>query len=273
MVQHAVPVLREMVRDKDPLARRLACAGLANIGPDAADAVEELSAVLGDPDMQVRATAALGLSRIGLPARSAIPALIHALRPDEDIQVRGFAAEALSAIDPDHPDAVAALVKTLEVHDSPRVQHPCIWGLAKLRMFEQPGVVPALTRAMSEPGPEFTLLRYEAANALALGMGRRIPDKALDVLAEALRDDTIQLYTGTGVKVQSSANEGRRGAAQVRSTGEGDWRVQVARALLAVGRRANRKDILDGLDHVARRSPDPRAREGAKIVLESLKGS
>lgn len=64
------------------------------------EAVPVLAALLAHDDATVRRIAAAGLAQIGLPARAAAPALLPLLR-DADAEVRGDAGEALYSIDPE----------------------------------------------------------------------------------------------------------------------------------------------------------------------------
>ena len=52
---------------------------LARIGPDAADAVPELTDLLDDPEQDVRKAAARALGQIGPDAAEAVPALMRQL--------------------------------------------------------------------------------------------------------------------------------------------------------------------------------------------------
>src|SRR5262249_51191760 len=157
---------------------------LANIGEYAVRALPDLTAALGDRDADVRRLAALALGRMGKLAKSAVPELIKALAASEPEEVRKFAAEARSNIDPDDPDAVKALIQLMAEDPSWRVRHRVVWALEKVKNFEQEGLVQAMASNLTDETPETRLLRYEAAKALALRLGPRIPDKVLDVLLE-----------------------------------------------------------------------------------------
>jgi HEAT repeat protein len=64
---------------RDAQVRRQAALVLARIGPDAADAVPELTALLDDPEQGVRKAAARALGQIGPAAADAVPALMRQL--------------------------------------------------------------------------------------------------------------------------------------------------------------------------------------------------
>lgn len=76
---------------KDSDIRRMAVSALADIGPEAAEAIPALVQLFRDKDEGVRREAVLALSKIG---PNAIPALIEAHRDSEDM----VAAEAAKAL-------------------------------------------------------------------------------------------------------------------------------------------------------------------------------
>jgi HEAT repeat protein len=269
----AVPVLGRTLREGDVPTRRLAATALANVARHAEAALPKLTAALADPDAEVRRSAALGLGNMGAKARPALPALLQALDPAEDEDVRKFAAEALSNVDPNDPDVVAALLRVLGEPGNYGVRHRVVWAVERLKEFEQPGVVRALAETLLESGPEARLLRYEAAKVLALKLGPRVPDRVLDVLLEALGDEHIKIYLGTGAKVSGAGTEARTGQAQLKEAGVGDWRRVVAIAFAKIGTRARqRPEVLPGLRKLAEDSFDPETRKVARLALRQLEG-
>jgi HEAT repeat protein len=82
----AVPALTEKVKsEKRPEIRREAISALGAIGPAAAPAVPTLAEALGDPSLAVQLSAAFALGRIGPPAKPATPALVKALKAPETV--------------------------------------------------------------------------------------------------------------------------------------------------------------------------------------------
>jgi HEAT repeat protein len=236
----------------------------------ALNAAAALGKALADPDPEVRRGAALALGELGPRAQPALPALLKALDPGENEEVRKCAAEALSNIDPNDPNVVAALVRVLAEQGNYRVRHRVVWALERLQKFEQPGVVEGLANTLLETGPDARLLRYEAAKTLALKLGPRVPGKTIDVLLEALRDNNIKIYQGTGARVSSSGTEARTGPAQVKESGFGDWRRVVAIAFARIGERARRPEVLEGLRKLSEDSFDEATRKAAKDALRVL---
>jgi HEAT repeat protein len=164
------------------------------------------------------------------------------------------------------------MLKVLGESKNYSVRHRAVWALEWLKEFQQPGVVQALTRVLIERGQEAKVLRYEAAKALAMRLDDRVPDKAVDVLLEALRDDKVYTYRGTFGKLEAT-REGAVGGADLKAAGEGDWRRVVALALEKIGKeKAGTEEVLKELKNVARTSRDPAAREAANNVYKELGG-
>ena len=77
--------------------REAIAATLAEIGPDAKEAVPALAAALTSPEVEVRGRAAFALSEIGPAAKSAVADLAKLLK-DDDADVRKAAALALGKL-------------------------------------------------------------------------------------------------------------------------------------------------------------------------------
>lgn len=92
----AVPALREALKGES-LVRQHAAQALGQIGPEAAEATDDLVTALRDPEWTVRRQAALALGQIGPAGRSALPHL-ERLRRDPDNLVRQAAAFAIKQI-------------------------------------------------------------------------------------------------------------------------------------------------------------------------------
>jgi HEAT repeat protein len=71
---------------------------LAEIGPDAKDAVPALIAALKSKEVEVRGASAHALGEIGSGAKSAIDALTQVIKNDDDADVRKTAVLAIGKI-------------------------------------------------------------------------------------------------------------------------------------------------------------------------------
>jgi HEAT repeat protein len=94
-----VPAARENLKSANAETRQNAAIELAKAGPAAAPAVQDLIPLLKDPDPLVRRLSAYALGEIGPQAKPAIPHLQELMKePDRDIALAGV--NALNAIDP-----------------------------------------------------------------------------------------------------------------------------------------------------------------------------
>ncbi len=101
--------LEQMLRDPNPAVQAQGAFGLSRLGPEARSAVPALVDAL-KKDRLVRKNAALALGQIGPAARDAVPALRDALS-DSEWAVRRQAALALGQIGPEARKAIPALEK------------------------------------------------------------------------------------------------------------------------------------------------------------------
>jgi HEAT repeat protein len=103
---------------------------VAAIGPETKAAIPVLTELLDDKDVSVWCAAAEALGKLGPEARTAVSALTRLLKNDkalsnDDWQVRQFAIEALGSIGPQAEAAIPALTRLL-LRDS----NPEVWRLA-----------------------------------------------------------------------------------------------------------------------------------------------
>jgi HEAT repeat protein len=108
----AVPALTRALKDKDLFVRRFAAQALGAVGPGAASATPALSAAVNDRRQEVQEAAVIALGKIGAPAVTTLSAVVK--DPSANPAVRRRAAEALGAIGPDARSAVPALVAALK---------------------------------------------------------------------------------------------------------------------------------------------------------------
>jgi HEAT repeat protein len=98
----------------DAELRRRAIFALGAIGPDAAEAVPALAAIVTeDPDRNARHQAALALAKMAPASAPAVPALAQALDRDKESAVRMNAAIALFELGLQARSAVPVLIKAL----------------------------------------------------------------------------------------------------------------------------------------------------------------
>jgi HEAT repeat protein len=266
----AVGPLCEILRDDDPMLKNLAAAALANLGPDAAPAVPDLGRLLSDSDPVTRRNACLALGRIGARSEPAVPDLVRLLKRDEPDDVRRYAAEALASIGAGAVKAVPELKRALKDDPNAKVRVKCAVALGNHDLGQQ-NIRQALEDTLTETGADTALVRYNAALVLSDHLKNEVSMKTIDVLQEALFDKSLQIYGGSTAKVKGGGGEARTGDSQVTESDDGDGRELIAQALAEIGRRANRPEIIAGLEDAAQ-SKSERTRDAAKQALKAIKG-
>ncbi len=277
----AIPILIEALKQGDLDLQRQAAAAIANIGPDAQSAVAPLCQALSAPDRDLRRNAVLALGGIGPKAATAIPLLANLIGdPKEDKNVRMETAVTLNRF-----GAVAEARKTVPLllqvlqdqNDDSDVRWRIMWALRVYKdgLIEMPGVLPAFMKVLGEPKKNATkMLRYDCAYMLGMLKGDEVPNQALDVLLDFLKDDSLLLYEKTAVKTGGAGAETGSGGANVKEQGKGDARVMAVAALTEVGpaRLARRPDIVQQLRAVAaNQETNAGLREKTKDLLDRLK--
>jgi len=108
--------LEQMLRNPNPAVQAQGAFGLSRLGPEARSAVPALIDAL-KKDSLVRKNAALALGQVGPAARDAVPSLRDALT-DSDWAVRRQAALALGEMGAEARQAIPALQKASRDSDS-----------------------------------------------------------------------------------------------------------------------------------------------------------
>jgi vesicle coat complex subunit len=126
-----IPVLRELLNDKDPSVRCQAVQAIGGLGEAGAPAVPELIKALTDSDSEVRMQAAYALNWMGQDRDQAISPLIAVLE-DRQARVRQEAANTLAAIGPSAGEAVPVLLKRIRVTEGRERQAmtQAVWFIA-----------------------------------------------------------------------------------------------------------------------------------------------
>jgi HEAT repeat protein len=213
MEEDAVPFLIEALAD--PKSRYWAEVVLAEIGPEAAAAVEPLAKIAGDSLIEDKVQSILALAAIGEPAIAATPQIVAALRsPDASLRyVAAYALGKLRAKDADaaleeaagsddqflaslatwaramiHPDDAALRGQAVDrlddelTDDSPQLRQAAIQGLSGLAAsLDEPSrreLAAKLIGSLSDPIPSVGLA---AGGALI-----RLGGDAVGALSEAL---------------------------------------------------------------------------------------
>lgn len=163
---NAVPVLIQMVQEKDPAFRTGIWLTVPRLPPSLRRLI--LRNVAWTNAVEVRVAAARSLAIVGPEAYTAIPALEHALH-DREMRVRLEAAAALGRIG---RESVLVLMRGLEDKD-PEIRHAAAYGLGEVGLDAQPAI-PLLTQALQDTNQQ---VRASAAYSLKLIQPRGIPRK------------------------------------------------------------------------------------------------
>ncbi len=207
MVQNAVEALADLGPTVVPRVRRAisienlrspALAVLAQLGPQAADAVPEVIGLLTADAEPVRQQALLTLAAMGPKAQSAVAA-VAGLLADKSPELRSAAAYALGSIGPPAQATVPRLIQQLKDPDE-AARIVAAWALLYIAPKQRDAIqsaVPVLTKALrSRRGP----VRGEVVLALAN------LDPALLANFESLRAEVARLAAGdTDPQVRAEA--------------------------------------------------------------------
>jgi len=112
-----VPILAQYLKEKDDAAREFAAMFLAQLGPDATPAADDLLPLLTDSSTFARVNAAAALSTIEGHSKQVIPVLVELLSNSDD-HVRITATTSLRNFGNEAKDAVQALIARLDDEDS-----------------------------------------------------------------------------------------------------------------------------------------------------------
>jgi HEAT repeat protein len=236
----------QRLKNPDPKVRSRAADALAELGPEAKDAVPLLiKALQDDKNIGLRVAVAKALWRVGSEAKDAVPALADALR-DDNIGLRVTVANALGGIGPEAKDAVPALTDALrDKNIGLRVAAAkALWRVGS----EAKDAVPALADALRDDNIG---LRVTVANALG-SIGPEAKD-AVPALADALRDKNIGLRVTATSALGSIGPGAREAVPDLRIALRGQnvgLRVAAANALGGIGSGA--KDAVPDLENALR---------------------
>lgn len=160
----ALPDLLEGLKDPDATFRISSHQALVHMGPSA---VPKLAQALKDPSDRVWYSAVLALAKIGPAARSAVPALVEAMKA-ENKGLRILALNALIRIEPDHraiggrlEEIVPVLSESLK-HDEAAIRS---WSCVCLGRIGR-GAKPAVAGLAALLKDKEIAIRVQAATAL-----------------------------------------------------------------------------------------------------------
>jgi HEAT repeat protein len=179
MEEEAVPFLVEALAD--PKSRYWAEVVLAEIGPEAAAAVEPLATIAGDGAIEDQVQSILALAAIGPPATAATPQIVAALE-SPDAALRYVAAYALGKLRAQNGDA--ALVQATGSDDQ-FLASLATWARAMIHPDDAALRALAIDRLDDELTDESPQLRQAAIEGLS-GLAERLDEAGRRELAAKL---------------------------------------------------------------------------------------
>ena len=188
------------LQNDDVRNRWYATYALGQAGPNAAQAVEPLMAILENLSGHeyVRGTAAWALGRMGAKAEQAVPLLIETLG-SAHLSVRRNAPLALAGIG--RPAAVSAVPHLVELLTDPDAEVRVNAAVALWQIDRQERAITALGKMLMSPGPG----AYEAA--VALGRLDVAPEQAvLDLLIDAFVSEDVTVRRAAARSVGRMGN-------------------------------------------------------------------
>ncbi len=204
----AVPRLRNALKHEQ--AQYWACLVLAEIGPDAAEAVPEIQEVLKAQNPDVRLEALVALGEIGPGAKPSVPAIVALAGSDEFKHVRYAAVYALGKIGTD--DAAAKLLHEGMKSDDEFLRTISSWALARNNPANKELVAEAVGLIVNAFGSEDVHVRQAAARAMVeFDVDREV---VAPLLVKALQDkdptvvaNAIAALASLGPKALSHVND------------------------------------------------------------------
>jgi HEAT repeat protein len=181
--EEGVPRLRALL--KKPAIAYWGAVLAADMGPTAAPAVPELTALLEDAQPEVRLQTLIALGEIGPQSASAVPEIVQALESDEITGIRYAAAFALGRIGEKSMEANRVLVDAAR-GDEPILKTLSLWALAKINPDREQVVQYAVETMVANLADEDPKVRSAAARALADFEGHA--DLVVPALVALLRD-------------------------------------------------------------------------------------
>ena len=255
----------------DEDGRILAVDALADLGPNALPALDDLVKALGDDNIRLRWHAARAIGRIGEDAFPVLPKLVALLKDADPIVVTQAAAaireiradEGNAPLADDHAqayaEAVDALAATL-VHVDPRVRRGSLKTITALRP-EPVKLANLLNDKLSDADPSVVMPAMESLADLGAD--------AVPMLVESLKNPKSRYWATVALTEIGPAAAPAAGALTAAAlNGEPEERMQAMLALAAIGEPA--AEAADELS-AALDSPDTAVKSSAAYALGRMR--
>ena len=262
MDDDAVPFLLEAL--KQPKSRYWATIALAEIGPEAAPAVESLTQLAAEGEIEERIQALLALAAIGEKAATAAPVMVKAL-DSEDVALHFPAAFALGRVRA--ADADAALEKAA-AGDDPFLAEVASWARARIHPDDKSLVDDAVKRlrtGLHSDRPNERAAATSGLSDLSEKLEEPVRRELAGEFADLLSDPVAEVGLGGGgalIRLGTTAVDTLR-----ERLSDPALRGRVLEILGAIGPAAKPAvdDIIKSLDDA-----DPAVRGDAAVAIASI---
>ncbi len=259
-----VPALSAALKDPDSLVRRSAAYALGNLGPDAAAAVDDLTAAQGDARPEVRQNVAWALGKMGL---AGFPGIRKALG-DPDPLVQRDAAGALASFDPQVVRPALKELLGLCGEKNSEVRKAALIVLVKIVTPDDKAALEPIRQALTDSDPE---VRVNAALALS-NIGGSDAAAAVNVLLDALRRGDLELRRQAAAAIRNIGPEAKKAVPDlIKALRDPDAETRTNAALALGGIGANAEAAVVPLtDLVANTKEKTETRIEAAVALRSI---
>ncbi len=221
--RQAIPALRDLLTDEDPIVQTAAAEGIAYLGPAAQVCVPTLTRLLRAGSPRMRFKSAQALAKMGPAAEIAIPAVVDALVFDDSPEVRDEAGNILAAIGPASLDPLRQLAGDSDAE----VRWRAVRALGLMGQLARPARA-TLDAALEDPNETVRAEALSAHWAVFASLDNILP-LAIELLQSTDRQQRIRaarFLVDLGPRVrrvlqqlktvpEAPRTEGRRAAAQV----------------------------------------------------------
>jgi HEAT repeat protein len=270
-------VLGQALKDDETRVVEQAAMAAAHLGKEIGPLIDSLAGLLEHKERRVRRAAAVALSVMKPGAAGpALPQLLKVVQTKvgkEDFEERYFAAHALNHMEyPANEKAIEPLLRIFEKSSEPvDIRLACLYAIWQMRDLKLFNAQKSLEDVLKETSPLTAVVRYVAAQKLALELGPIAPDKVPATLLEMLKNTTLVINQGVQARVEGVGTEGQ-GNKKLEVNRGGDARFLAAESLGLLGKKAKTKEIIEALQ-AAETDKDERLQKAAKEALKAIRGS
>lgn len=265
----AVPILREVLRDKDAGVRAAAASAILAIGKEHAG---EFTKVFKDPNPAVRLNALQALVSVAEDLDAPAVAAMRSLIEDEDVKVRQTAVLGLAALGTKArelgggKEVLTALTKLFQDKNA-TVRRAAVFALGKVGLDDKKEII-LLAEGLKDKDTE---VRGMTVQALAQYSHEEAPSEwrqfVMTHVAEALKDKDRRVQLAAAKALVDETTYAVPALLKLVETGQGSARVMAATVLGEIG--ADAADAVPALQKLSKEGP-LEARQAAQLALKKI---